>query len=105
MGYLKRVVEVGTGKAAAVPGYCVAGKTGTAQKPTEVGFRSGKHIGSFVGIMPADDPQFVILTIIDEPKGSIYGGVVAAPVVREVGRFALQYLNIPPAQTPPDDQE
>lgn len=96
--YLEKVVSKGTGGQAAIPGYLVAGKTGTAQKPGPGGFRSGKYIGSFIGFLPAQQPRFTIVAIIDEPKGSIYGGVIAAPILREVGRQALQYMNIPPTE-------
>ncbi len=98
-GYLERVVTKGTGKAAAIPGYRVAGKTGTAQKAGPHGYRSGSYISSFIGIMPADKPRLVIITIIDEPHaGSIFGGAIAAPVVQAVGQRALQYLNILPTE-------
>lgn len=100
-GYLERVVTVGTGNLAAIPGYRVGGKTGTAQKVGERGYGSGKAIGSFIGFMPVENPRLTIVAVIDEPKGSHYGGVVAAPVVREVGRRALQSLHIPPTLTTP----
>lgn len=99
--YLERVVTKGTGGSAAIPGYRVGGKTGTAQKPGAQGYNSNLYIGSFVGFMPVQDPRLVIICIIDEPKGSIYGGTVAAPVVREVGRRALQYLNVLPTEPVP----
>ncbi len=100
-GYLERVVTKGTGGSAAIPGYRVAGKTGTAQKAGEHGYGSGKAIGSFIGFVPADNPRFTILAIIDEPQGSHYGGVVAAPVFREVGLRALSFYNIPPSMKTP----
>ena len=98
MRYLEKTVTDGTGKhVAEIDGYRVGGKTGTAQKPSpQGGYKSGKYIGSFIGVMPIDDPRLVIVAIIDEPKGSIYGGVVAGPVFQEVGRRALTYLNVPP---------
>ncbi len=96
LDYLENVVVNGTGKASAIDGYRVAGKTGTAQKPVPGrGYHGGKYIASFVGLMPVEDPRLAIVAIIDEPKGSIYGGAVAAPIVKEVGRQALQFLNIP----------
>ncbi|HEY3376587.1 MAG TPA: penicillin-binding protein 2, partial [Armatimonadota bacterium] len=91
--YLERVVAQGTGTAAAVSGYRVGGKTGTAQKPP---YYARKYIGSFIGVMPMDNPRLAIIAVIDEPKTSIYGGVVAGPVVAGVGQRALQYLSIPP---------
>jgi cell division protein FtsI/penicillin-binding protein 2 len=94
---LRDVVTEGTGKAAAVEGFTVAGKTGTAQKPTpEAGYASGKYTGSFVGFAPAEDPRVAILVIMDEPKGSHYGGVVAAPVFGDIARRSLAYLGMPP---------
>ena len=97
-GYLERVVTKGTGGAAAIPGYSVAGKTGTAQKPGEHGYGSGKAIGSFIGFVPADKPRLTIIAIIDEPQGSHYGGVIAAPIFKAVGQQALHYRNIPSNQ-------
>lgn len=92
------VVNSGTGKSAEINGYAVAGKTGTAQKPTpEAGYRSGKYIGSFIGFVPAERPRLALLVLIDEPQGSHYGGVVAAPVFREISRQALLRLKIPPS--------
>lgn len=94
---LEKVVEEGTGTRAQVPGRRVAGKTGTAQKPMPgVGYRSGKYIGSFVGFAPVDKPRLAVLVAIDEPQGSHYGGVVAAPAFREICERALAYLRVPP---------
>ncbi|NIM07029.1 MAG: hypothetical protein GTO55_10680 [Armatimonadetes bacterium] len=91
-------VERGTGEAAAIEGYQVAGKTGTSQKPVPgLGFRSGKYIGSFVGFVPADNPRLALLVIIDEPAHPHFGAVVAAPVFREIARQALLYFEIPPS--------
>lgn len=101
MGYLERVVTQGTAKVAAIPGYRVAGKTGTAQRPGAHGFSDGGHIASFVGIAPADAPRVVCLVVVDRPQGAMYGGVVAGPVAQKVMTSALQCLNIPPTlQTP-----
>lgn len=94
------VVEEGTGKAAQIPGRLVAGKTGTAQKPTpEAGFRSGKYIGSFAGFVPADDPKLACIVVIDEPRNGHYGGVVAAPAFRAICERALTRLRVPPSAT------
>jgi len=95
---LENVVTHGTGKSAAIPGYRVAGKTGTAQKiDSSLGtYSRTKSVGSFVGYAPADDPRFVMLVIIDEPKGPAWGSVVAAPVFREVGERILRHFKIPP---------
>ncbi len=95
---LVNVVEQGTGKRAAVPGYRVAGKTGTAQKvdPDTGTYSSTKFVGSFVGFVPAEDPQLAILVMIDEPQGPAWGGVVAAPVFRRVAEQTLRYLSVAP---------
>jgi cell division protein FtsI/penicillin-binding protein 2 len=99
--YFENVVVEGTGGGAAVAGYRVAGKTGTAQKAEGKRIRSGKYIGSFIGFLPVNDPRLTILAVIDEPKTSIYGGAVASPIVRDVGTRAMQYMNVPPTQVAP----
>ena len=95
---LRRVVEEkgGTGGRARLDAFPVAGKTGTAQKvsPNGGGY-SSKRIGSFIGFVPADAPRAVILVLIDEPTGVAYGGVVAAPVFREIAAAAMQVLGVP----------
>jgi len=97
MTMLKGVVAEGTGTSAAVPGYQVAGKTGTAQKPDgHGGYASGRYVASFVGIVPASAPRLVILVVVDEPRSAIFGGVVAAPAFQQIAASALQYLEIPP---------
>jgi cell division protein FtsI (penicillin-binding protein 3) len=97
-GMLQGVVSAeGTGSEAAVPGYLVAGKTGTAAKPDPSGgYSDTRYVSSFVGIVPASAPRLVILVSIDEPQGQIFGGLVAAPAFRDIARFALQYLDVPP---------
>lgn len=94
---LKSVVQRGTGRRAAIPGFEVAGKTGTAQKidPETHSYSKTAFIASFIGFVPADDPKLVILVMIDEPKKSYWGGEVAAPVFRNIARQSLRYLNIP----------
>jgi cell division protein FtsI/penicillin-binding protein 2 len=89
------VVLEGTGTEAAIPGYTVAGKTGTANK-AENGRYVSKYVASFVGLVPARNPRLAILVMVDEPHGQIWGGVVAAPIFRDLARFALQYLEVPP---------
>jgi cell division protein FtsI (penicillin-binding protein 3) len=98
MGMLQGVVSShGTGGEAAVPGYLVAGKTGTAAKPDpHGGYSDTNYVASFVGIVPASAPRVVVSVSIDEPRGQIFGGVVAAPAFRDIARFALQYLDVPP---------
>ena len=95
MSMFRDVVLEGTGTQAAIPGYTVAGKTGTAQKP-ENGHYVSKYVASFVGLVPAKKPRLAILVMVDEPHGDIYGGVVAAPAFRDIARFDLQYLEVPP---------
>jgi cell division protein FtsI (penicillin-binding protein 3) len=98
LAMLTHAVEDGTGTEARIDGYVMAGKTGTAQKPLAdgSGYSKSGYIASFVGIVPADDPQLVILVSVDEPRAAIWGGVVAAPAVRDIGAFALQHLEIEP---------
>ena len=94
---LMEVVEEGSGTAAQIPGYRIAGKTGTAAKPDENGgYSDSRYVASFVGFVPAKEPRLVALVTVDEPRGAIWGGVVAAPAFAEIARFALQYLEIPP---------
>ena len=94
---LKDVVAEGTGQYAAIPGYQVAGKTGTAQKPdSHGGYATDRYVASFVGAVPASRPRLVVLVTVDEPKGAIWGGVVAAPAFQQIARFDLQYLEVPP---------
>ena len=95
---MKGVVQKGTGKGAAIPGYEVAGKTGTAQKydRKEKAYSNTAYMSSFVGFVPADSPRLAILVMVDEPKKVYWGGDVAAPVFREIARRTLRYLNVPP---------
>lgn len=94
---LVRVVENGHGKRAAVPGYYLAGKTGTAQvaKPGG-GYEKDAFIGSFVGFAPVDDPAFVMLVKIDRPKDVQWAESSAGPLFGDIARFLLQYFEIPP---------
>ena len=86
----------GTGNAAAIAGYTVAGKTGTAQKPGPGGYTTGKYVASFVGMVPVAHPRLVVLVTVDEPQSQIFGGVVAAPAFAQIAKFDLQYLAVPP---------
>jgi cell division protein FtsI (penicillin-binding protein 3) len=97
MTMMKDVVAEGTGQFAGIRGYQVAGKTGTAQKPdSHGGYATGRYVASFVGIVPASRPRLVVLVTVDEPRGAIWGGVVAAPAFQQIARFDLQYLEVPP---------
>jgi len=88
----------GTAPEAQIPGYRVAGKTGTAEKvnPSCGCYRGGGYTASFAGFAPADDPQLVVQVVLQDPKGAHYGGEVAAPVFKDVMSFALQTRKIPP---------
>jgi len=90
--------DLGTAPEARIPGYRVAGKTGTAQRPNGHGGYSG-FVASFVGFAPADDPQLLVSVVLDDPKNGHFGGKIAAPVFREVMKFALQTRRIPPTGT------
>ncbi len=91
----------GTGHLAAVDGYATAGKTGTARKTEEGGgYARDRYLASFVGFVPADTPRFVIAVFVDEPKSSIYGGVVAAPAFRAIAEAALAAHRVPPTRAP-----
>jgi len=94
---MEGVVTNGTGMKAAIPGFRVAGKTGTAQKvdPRTGAYSSALSIGSFVGFVPADAPRLAMIVVIDEPQGEAWGGIVAAPVFRRVGEQVLTYMGVP----------
>jgi cell division protein FtsI (penicillin-binding protein 3) len=85
-----------TGNEAQIPGYSVAGKTGTAQIPGPHGYTTGKYVASFVGMVPVKKPKVVVLVTVEEPHAGIYGGIVAAPAFAEIAKFDLQYLSVPP---------
>lgn len=91
----------GTGKLAMLEGYAVAGKTGTAQKvdPKTHRYADGQYISSFIGYIPAHDPQYVIYVVYDTPRPEYYGGTVAAPVFRNIAGYALSYAGVAPEKT------
>ena len=95
---LTTAVDKGTGTKAQIPGYKVAGKTGTAEKPLPNGggYSQTDFVASFIGMVPADHPRLVVLVAVDSPRSSIYGGDIAAPAVQKIMRFALQHLEIAP---------
>jgi cell division protein FtsI (penicillin-binding protein 3) len=98
---LTQVVEEGTGKRAATPGYRVAGKTGTAQKFdfTTSNYSNTRLVTSFIGFAPAENPKIVVSVIIDEPEGeSPWGGTIAAPVFRRIVERVLPYLEVSPGE-------
>jgi cell division protein FtsI (penicillin-binding protein 3) len=98
---LAEVVRVGTGTAAHIDGYTVAGKTGTARKPLENarGYKEGAYVSSFAGYVPAERPELTAMVILDEPT-PIFGGLVAAPVFARVAQYALREYRIPPPDVP-----
>jgi len=88
----------GTASGAEIPGYVLAGKTGTAEKPDPItgGYSESKYVSSFVGFAPAKEPKLLVAVVVDEPQGEIYGGLVAGPAFKQITSFALNYLKIPP---------
>jgi cell division protein FtsI (penicillin-binding protein 3) len=97
------VGQGGTGTLASVPGFRVAGKTGTAQKvdPVTGGYSVDKRVASFIGMVPAEKPQLVVVVEIDEPSKQVYGGLVAAPVFSEIATKTLRQLKISPTEASP----
>lgn len=95
---LEYVVTDGTGGDAAVNGYRVAGKTGTAQVAKHGSYAKGAYVASFAGFLPADDPRVLIVVVVEEPTEAIYGGTVAAPVFSRLGQFTVDHLKIPPSE-------
>ena len=97
------VVRNGTGHNAAIPGYDVAGKTGTAQKmdPATRRYSRAPGVLSFVGFVPADDPRLAMIVLLDEPKNEKWGSEAAAPIFSAIGREALRYLNVAPRDSSP----
>lgn len=95
-GMMVRVVEAGSGKPAAVPGYRIAGKTGTAQIAQNGGYDPKNTIGNFVGFGPVDNPRFVMLVKVDRPQGVTFAEESAAPTFGTMAKFLMQYYNVPP---------
>jgi cell division protein FtsI/penicillin-binding protein 2 len=100
---LKKVLETGgTATLAQVPGFLSAGKTGTVQKHNpRGGYLDGRYIVSFVGMMPAQDPAFVCLVVVDDPrtqKVHIYGGTIAGPIYRKIATRVAAYMNLQPTE-------
>jgi cell division protein FtsI (penicillin-binding protein 3) len=91
------VTEGGTGVNAAIEGYSVCGKTGTAQKIDQKGeYAKDKYIASFVGFLPAERPKVAILVVVDEPQKNHYGAEVAAPAFKNIAEKTIDYMNISP---------
>ena len=98
---LRGVVATGTGVKAAIPGYTVAGKTGTARKPPYL--PPYLHVASFGGFAPAESPRLAAVVVLDEPKGDVHGGAVAAPVFSTIMQAALRLLHVAPTNPVGDD--
>lgn len=95
---LESVVRDGYIKRSRIEGYRIGGKTGTAQKIVDGKYKKNAYISSFVGAFPIDNPEFVVLAIVDEPRSGIaYGSLVAAPIFQDVAKFIIDYYKIPPA--------
>jgi cell division protein FtsI/penicillin-binding protein 2 len=86
----------GTASEVSVPGYTLAGKTGTAQVAENGTYSETKFVASFIGFAPAQNPRLLAAVIVDQPQGDIYGGSVAAPAFGDIAEFALPYLGVPP---------
>lgn len=95
---LESVVAKGTGKNAFLDGFRVGGKTGTAQKVVNGRYSASEHIVSFVGFAPANDPKVVIYAAVDNPQGLQFGGLIAAPLVKNIMRDTLPYLGVKPSK-------
>jgi cell division protein FtsI/penicillin-binding protein 2 len=94
---LQGVVEEGTGKAAAVAGYPVAGKTGTAQKAVGGSYRAGQHAAWFAGFLPMPNPRLVLVVCVDEPRQTFWASEVAAPAFGRMARRLVHVLQVPPS--------
>ena len=95
---MTEVVAAGTGRLAAVDGYTVAGKTGTAQKPFEGGYSDTDYMSTFAGFVPAADPELTIVVVLDT-AATYLAGEVAAPLFSELAEYVLRTLRVPPTDS------
>lgn len=102
---MEYVVAEGGGGNAKLAGYRIGGKTGTADKPSETGGYSSDTWSSFIGMAPMDDPQFVVLVVVDSPEGVQFGSSTAAPIAKEFMENALPYLGVNPKYTKDEEKE
>jgi cell division protein FtsI/penicillin-binding protein 2 len=92
--------EGGTASGAAIPGYDLAGKTGTANIAVNGTYSKSEYVASFIGMVPASNPKLVVAVVVDQPHGSIYGGSVAAPAFQKIVGWAVPYFGINPCPKP-----
>ena len=99
---LEQAVSLGSGKNAYISGYKIGGKTGTAQKYENGVIARGKYVSTFIGFAPADDPEYIVLMTVDEPKGGLYyGSMVAAPYVKDIFANIFEYIGLKPQTKEP----
>jgi cell division protein FtsI/penicillin-binding protein 2 len=90
------LADGGTASGAAIPGYDLSGKTGTANIAIHGGYSDSAFVASFIGFVPASNPRLLVAVVVDQPHGSIYGGSVAAPAFQKIVGWAVPYLGINP---------
>ena len=90
------LADGGTASGAAIPGYDMSGKTGTANVAIDGHYSDTAYVASFIGMVPTNHPRLVVAVVVDQPQGSIYGGSVAAPAFQQIVGWAVPYLGIPP---------
>lgn len=98
LSLMETVVSDGSAKRAQVDNYAIGGKTGTADKVVDGRYVKGKYIGSFVGVGPVENPKLLVMAIVDDPEGVYYGGISAAPIVKEIMEKSLDYLEVEPTE-------
>jgi len=102
LNWMETVVEKGSGRGVQIPGHRIGGKTGTAQKARNGVYVSGAKITSFIAHLPINNPRYVVLVVIDEPKGeNAYGSTVAVPVAKQIIEALLVLEKIPPSRSVP----